>query len=238
MLRHSGTIDTRHRLLAVESLLLALLLVLTPLVVSAGEITGHVEILRGGASNQGSVSPYARSRHVGEVHAAMPQADDVILAVVYLDEHPNLPTQAPPDLHPKMNQIEMTIVPHIIPIQVGTTVDFPNSDNVYHNLFSLSPTRKFDLGRYGQGDSKSETFKKVGEIRVYCDIHPHMNGVILVLPNAYFAEVHGDGRYTLSDVPPGHYTIHAWHESLNEQIREVTVPDSGDVTLDFVLGIQ
>lgn len=217
--------------------LLALLLTITlssPLV--AGDIVGQVQLVASTSTPSNSVSPYARSRHSDHPEPALIREDKPLIAVVYLAEHENLPPAPPPEEAPRMNQVEMTIIPHILPVQVGTTVDFPNSDDVYHNLFSLSPSRKFDLGRYGQGDSKREAFNKVGEVRVYCDIHPHMNGVILVLPNSFFAEVHQDGNFRIEDVPAGSYEIHAWHERYNEQILQLTVPEEGDVELNFILG--
>ncbi|MCB2200439.1 hypothetical protein KQI63_13610 [bacterium] len=226
-----------HKRLAGLTGILALLLLLTlPHSLLAGDIIGQVQLVASTLPQTHSVSPYARSRHTDHTEPDLIREDQPIIAVIYLGEHENLPPAPPPGEFPKMNQVEMTIIPHILPVQVGTTVDFPNSDDVYHNLFSLSPSRKFDLGRYGQGDSKRETFKKVGEIRVYCDIHPHMNGVILVLPNSWFASVHQDGSYRIDDVPAGTYELHAWHESFNEQIRTVTVPAEGEIELDFILG--
>jgi plastocyanin len=203
----------------------------------AGEIAGRVDILASSSTAGEAMSPWARTRRIDD---AQPQQNsgERIIAVVYFEQDENLPAAEPPDEHPTVDQIEMTIVPHITVIQVGTTVEFPNSDEVYHNLFSLSPTRKFDLGRYGGGQSRSVTFERTGEVQIYCDIHPSMNGVVLVLPNSYFAEVHADGMYQITDIPEGTYRVHAWHETLNESIKTVTVPTQGTVEVNFTLGVN
>lgn len=137
---------------------------------------------------------------------------------------------------PIVDQVNMTIIPHILPIQIGTLVKFVNSDEVYHNIFSLSPPRKFDLGRYGKGGEKIISFKKTGEIRVFCDIHPHMNSVILVLPNKFFSSVYSDGKFIIRNVPEGKYKIHAWHETYPESVRSLNVPAEGDVDIVMILG--
>jgi hypothetical protein len=206
-----------------------------PFQASAGDLYGTVEVLRTVSSAQ-PMSPFATPRHAAPTEHVHHPDHEPVVAVVYLEEHPKLKRGPLPDPPPVMDQIEMTIVPHIVVVPVGSTVEFPNSDDVYHNLFSLSPARKFDLGRYGQGNSKSLTFKEVGEVRVFCDIHPHMSGVIVVLSNQYFDEVPPDGSYRIPDIPAGEYRVHAWHEHLDEQIKTVTIPAEGEVELNFYLG--
>lgn len=231
-----NTLDRLHfvpRLVA----LLVLTITCSTSSVRAGDIVGRVDILRTAAGTQEAISPWARTRRLDNTEPDVGESEEVI-AVVYLEQDDALVPLPPPEEHPQVNQKDMTILPHITTVQVGTTVDFPNSDNVYHNLFSLSPARKFDLGRYAKGQSKSITFKDLGEVRIYCDIHPSMSGVVLVLPNSFFAEVHADGTYRIADVPAGTYRIHAWHETLNERVKSVTVPEQGAVEVDFTLGIN
>ena len=98
-----------------------------------------------------------------------------------------------------MDQRNETFVPHVLAITVGTTVDFPNSDNIYHNVFSLRRPRRFDLGRYAAGRSKSVRFDRPGIVRVFCEIHSHMSAFILVFNHRYFAVT--DGRRPLPDQP-------------------------------------
>jgi hypothetical protein len=116
-------------------------------------------------------------------------------------------------------------------------VSFPNSDPTYHNVFSLSRAKTFDLGRYAAGRAKSVRFDRPGVVRVFCDIHSHMTAFILVFAHRYFAVTDEEGRYRLPDVPPGTYTAAVWHEVLPRQAHAVTVPaEGGDVELDFALG--
>jgi hypothetical protein len=103
-------------------------------------------------------------------------------------------------------------VPHVLAITVGTTVDFPNNDQTFHNVFSLSKTRPFDLGRYASGQSKSVRFDQPGIVRVFCDIHSHMSAFILIFAHRFFAVTDEEGRYRIDDVPPGTYTAVAWNE--------------------------
>ena len=120
-------------------------------------------------------------------------------------------------------------------ITVGTTVDFPNNDRTYHNVFSLSKTKRFDLGRYAAGRSKAVRFDRPGIVRVFCDIHSHMNAFILVFAHRYFDLTDANGRYRIDGVPPGSYTLSAWVEGSVRDQRTVTVgPDSGQIELDFI----
>jgi len=113
-----------------------------------------------------------------------------------------------------MDQRNETFLPHVLALSTGTTVDFPNSDRTYHNVFSLSKAAKFDLGRYAVGRSKSVRFDRPGVVRVFCDIHSHMNAFILVFSHPYFAMMDAEGRYRINDVPPGTYQVVAWNEGV------------------------
>jgi plastocyanin len=138
-------------------------------------------------------------------------------------------------------QKDATFVPHILPIMVGTVVEWPNQDNIYHNVFSKSDANPFDLDLYKKGDppKRSPPFEKPGEVDVFCSIHARMSCIILVLENPYFAKTDGRGRYVIPDVPPGHYTLVAWQERLPSDTRDITVPESGDLSgIDFTLGIK
>ena len=136
----------------------------------------------------------------------------------------------------RMDQRNEAFVPHVLAITVGTTVDFPNNDATFHNVFSLSRTRSFDLGRYAAGHSKSVRFDRPGIVRVFCDIHSHMSAFILVFSHRFFAVTDDEGRYHIGDVPPGTYTVVVWNERLPQASKPVTIPASGGtVTLDFSL---
>ena len=136
-----------------------------------------------------------------------------------------------------MDQRDETFVPHVLAIVAGTVVDFPNNDQTFHNVFSLSKEQPFDLGRYAAGQSKSVRFDRPGIVRVFCDIHAHMSAFILVFAHRYFAVTDENGRFRIDHVPPGSYNVVAWNDSASEESRQVVVPDSGgDVELNFVLG--
>ena len=128
--------------------------------------------------------------------------------------------------------------PHILPVMVGTTVEWPNKDDILHNVFSFSDTKSFDLGLYKSPQVKSVTFDRPGRVDVFCSIHSQMSCIILVLSNPYFATTDQRGHYTIPEVPAGTYKLKAWHERLPSQVKEVTVPDKGEVKVDFTLGIK
>jgi hypothetical protein len=135
-----------------------------------------------------------------------------------------------------MDQRNETFVPHVLAVTVGTTVDFPNNDLTFHNVFSLSKARRFDLGRYAAGRSKAVRFDRPGIVRVFCDIHSHMNAFILVFNHRFFAVTDDEGRYEIGAVPPGSYTLSAWYEGSVRDQRTVTVTADGRVgEIDFTV---
>lgn len=158
--------------------------------------------------------------------------------VVYIEQvEAGLPDGRPA---PKavVTQRDGAFVPHVLPILAGTVVDWPNADDVFHNVFCMSESTPFDLGLYKQGEpGKSVVFPKVGRIEVFCSIHTKMSCIVLVLPNPWFAVVSEKGTYSIPNVPAGTYRLRAWHERLPSKTREVVVPASGVVSMDFVLGL-
>jgi plastocyanin len=137
----------------------------------------------------------------------------------------------------RVTQRGALFTPHVLPILVGTTVEWPNNDDILHNVFSFSETKSFDLGLYKNPTVRSVTFDKPGRVDVFCSIHTRMNCVILVLENPYFASTNEKGSYTITNVPPGTYKLKAWGERLPSRTREITVPAEGDVKADFTLGL-
>ena len=134
---------------------------------------------------------------------------------------------------PKLSQKDQTFTPRVIAVAAGETVDFPNMDPIYHNVFSPSPVKRFDLGKYPRGQSRSVTFPRPGLVNVFCDIHSNMEAYVLVLPHHAYTRPDEDGRFQLPSLPPGSYVVRAWHPDFREQRREVRIPESGDVTVDL-----
>ena len=132
----------------------------------------------------------------------------------------------------KVSQKGAMFSPHVLPVVVGTTVEWPNFDDILHNVFSMSEPKPFDLELYKAPTVKQVTFDKPGRVDVFCSIHSQMNCVVLVLPNSYFASTDDQGRYKIADVPPGTYKLKAWFERLPAEVKEITVPESGEVKMD------
>jgi plastocyanin len=123
---------------------------------------------------------------------------------------------APPAGHTTMLQKNKTFTPHVLPIVKGTIVDFPNADPIFHNAFSSYDGQIFDVGLYPPGTSKAVRFARPGVVRVFCNIHPTMSSIILVLDTAYFTTTAKDGSFELN-VPPGEYDLNVFHERATEQ---------------------
>jgi len=214
--------------------LIATLLHAAPGPAAAGTIRGRVDV-------RTSVGTQARRPDVGALAAPATPAHDGgerRRSVVYLETAPRAAFDAREEPHARLDQRDETFVPHVLAIVAGTTVDFPNNDKTYHNVFSLSKPKPFDLGRYATGKSKSVRFDHPGIVRVFCDIHSHMSAFILVFAHRYFAVTDEEGHYHLDGVPPGTYTLTVWNETVHGDPprKAVTIPEGGgDVDADFTI---
>jgi plastocyanin len=194
-----------------------------------GSIRGRVEVKR-------APPPIERRPNVSEFGAPEPRdVPDRLRSVVYLETAPRGAFEERDGGHAVMNQRNETFVPHVLAITTGTTVDFPNSDRIYHNVFSLSKSKPFDLGRYARGKSRSVRFDRPGIVRVFCDIHSHMNAFILVFSHPYFAVTDDAGAYRIDGIPPGTYNVVAWNEGVAADPRPVTVTEGGVTELDLTV---
>ncbi len=189
-----------------------------------GTIRGRFDLPAGGRDDTRPALVDPRS----SAHTRQPR-----VGVVYLEVAPSGAFERPGGTRERMDQRNETFVPHVLAIHTGTIVDFPNSDRVYHNVFSLSATRRFDLGRYAVGRSKSVRFDRPGVVRVFCDIHSHMNAFILVFAHRYFAVTGPDGSFQLPPVPPGTYELAGWYEGEVRTTRQVVVRAGETATVDL-----
>ena len=196
----------------------------------AGAIRGRVDVRVGPSAD---VRPDPAALGMGGSR----DAQDRRRSVVYLETAPRGAFDVPSDRHARMDQRNERFIPHVLAITAGTWVDFPNGDRTYHNVFSLSKTREFNLGRYAAGHSESVRFDQPGVVRVFCEIHSHMNAFILVFGHRFFAMTDDEGRYRIDAVPPGTYTLVVWNEAVRGDApkRTVTIGESGDVDADFTI---
>jgi plastocyanin len=153
-------------------------------------------------------------------------------AVVYLEGKFPKPGALPVK---QMEQKDLTFIPSLLPIELGTKVEFPNLDDVYHNIFSYSPAKRFDLGRYPPNEKPTpfQIFDRPGLVTVRCDIHEHMRALILVLDTPYFTITDPQGRYRLTKLPAGHFVLTAWVNSKTTRERPVDLVDGATVRVDL-----
>lgn len=154
--------------------------------------------------------------------------------VVFLKD---VPAQATEPMTVEIRQRDENFIPRVVAVPVGSVVEFPNDDPIYHNVFSLSRVKTFNLGRYPRGDSRSVHVNKPGVVKVFCDIHSHMTATILVFNHPWFALVGEDGRFELDNVPPGQRAITAWHERLGDTTVRLRVDGGGVTETNFVLPV-
>lgn len=154
------------------------------------------------------------------------------LAVVYLEG--DFPKPAPVAVR-KVDQKDLAFLPALLPVQVGTRVEFPNLDDTFHNIFSFSPAKRFDLGRYRPEERPipAQVFDKAGLVTLRCDIHEHMRGAILVLNTPYFVMTDAQGRFTLKGLPAGRYTLRAWLSSKTTLEQPVELKPGATTKVDF-----
>jgi plastocyanin len=189
----------------------------------------------------------ARASRAG---ATTPQAKTALKslrdAVVFIEERPPKPVEkrtvpptvpAPEEPLPPaamMGQRDHCFIPHVLAVESGTTVQFENRDIVYHNVFSISPTHRFDTGRYAPGESKSITFDAPGPVQLFCEMDRTMCGYVFVTPNELFTRPDSSGRFSFAELPPGIYTLTAWHPTLGKTKRRVRLGGHlTSVTLKF-----
>ncbi len=193
-------------------------------VFAQANVEGKVELPR----QSPGMAMSQRYQSGGEVQTAPP---DPPLAVVYLEGE--FKTTTPPP-SAEMAQKNISFAPGLLPIRVGTTVSFPNMDDTYHNVFSYSRTKRFDLGRYRKDEKPAAVlFDKSGVVTLHCEVHGTMRGTILVLETPYFQKTDAGGQYRLRDLPVGHYVLKAWLNENDVRTSDVDLKAGQTLHVDF-----
>lgn len=201
----------------------------------AGEVRGRVAVRsRTPAVEHGPGSGYGHGGAFEGKSEPKPEFSEAQSVILFVEVKDSL-RYSPPVSHPRITQRAKTFIPPVLPVLVGTTVDFPNEDTIYHNVFSYTKPKRLELGRYPPGSSRNVTFDKPGVVRLFCEIHESMTAYILVLETPFFTVPDREGGFVLRDLPPGRHRITVWHPALPRQEKEVFVPESGVVEVNFEL---
>lgn len=223
----------------------AIVLVLSALAIAcpAQDVSGKIVITRRltRRSVTAPVSVYQRGAPVklGNTADEDPIAFERSRVVIYLEGiaaiHPGV-TANPGTV--QIEQVNRQFLPDLAVVPVGATVSFPNMDPIFHDVYSLSKTKSFDLGAYDKGQTRQVTFTKSGIVDVYCHLHPNMSATIVVVANRYYARPDRDGDYRIPNVPPGHYTLVAWHKTAGFFRKSIDVKPDHATTADFLIPVD
>lgn len=188
-------------------------------------------VLLATAASSGATGGVSGKVTVTKAGAALPDASN---AVIWIDGL-NLPGAPAGVVKAEMKSEHKSFLPRIIAVPRNAAVDFPNVDPIFHNVFSVSPGNRFDLGLYRSGTSKPNVFHEPGLVRVYCNIHPQMVGFVMVVDSSFVAVTGKDGAFRFQGVPPGSYTVKVWHEEGGETQLPAKVRAGADTVLAFTL---
>jgi len=195
----------------------------------AGTITGQVHVVSRPSRRLATAGVYP-GRIVGVPSAR--DTSELDNVVVFVNMQPRVDS---PPTRVSIRQTNEEFVPHLVAVTAGSTVDFPNDDLIFHNVFSLSRGATFDLGRYPRSSSKSRTFASPGIIKVFCHLHSHMSALVRVFSHPYFVIPDRDGRFAIRGVPAGRHEVTAWHERAGELTHAVALESGGSAELSFSL---
>ena len=202
---------------------------------NTGRIEGTVTLSRSLMARRPRFRMYAGDG-ISAVPPEQPDIDERGNVVVYLVPHTDVERDALTGdtlPHALLHQAFERFSPHVLPVVRGTTVDFVNDDAVFHNVFSLSSAKTFDLGRFPRGHSKAQVFDRPGIVQLFCHIHADMSAIILVLANPLFGQADTTGHYAIDQIPPGDYTIVGWHERIHPISRPIHVEAGKTSVVDF-----
>lgn len=209
--------------------------------VSAQDITGTILIKKKltKPSVTAAVSVYQRGTAVklGKDAEQDPIAYERSRVVVYVEGAG--PTEADADGHTtQVQQLDRRFLPDLVVVPVGATVSFPNMDPIFHNIYSLSKPKTFDLGSYDKGETRRVVFPKPGIVEIYCHLHPNMAATVVVTPNRWYARPDRSGQYRIPNLPPGQYTLVAWHKSAGFFRKTIVIGEGRDAVADFFIPLD
>jgi plastocyanin len=187
-----------------------------------------------------NVSVYQRGTAVklGKDPDQDPLAYERSRVVIYLEASTSAGQNAADSPAPQIQQLDRRFIPDLVVVPVGSTVSFPNMDPIFHNIYSLSKPKSFDLGNYDKGQTRKVTFPKPGIVDIYCHLHPNMQATVVVTPNRWFARPNRTGQYRIPEVPPGQYTLVAWHKAAGFFRKTIVVENTHDTTADFFIPLD
>jgi plastocyanin len=208
-----------------------------PAVPATGKIAGKVILSSAVTSRKMRFRLYTDLGPSAAGKAGTVEGSEMSNVVIYLDSIPASTARRTAERR-TMVQREETFEPHVVPLERGGAVEFLNDDPFFHNVFSLSSPKTFDLGRYPQGQAKVLQFDRPGIVKVFCHIHADMSAVVVVLDNPYFTSPDSLGRFELAGVPPGDYRIVAWHERAKAAVAQVRVVAGESAIVDFNIPVS
>jgi plastocyanin len=201
----------------------------------AGDVAGHVFVTKRLTKKVLSPIVYNLRGTAGSAAALAEPVNEFDRMVMFLDGGKS-PSKPPVTV--VLNQRGSRFDPELIAVPTGSTVQFPNLDPIFHNVFSLSKARKFDLGYYPQGQSRAVKFDTAGVVQVYCHIHANMYAAIVVTDSPWYVKPGGDGSFSFSNVPPGRYRLTVWHKIAGYRKVDVVVPETGDVEVNISVPVD
>jgi plastocyanin len=214
-----------------------LLIVTVGSLLQAGDIEGTIivqhKLTKRKVTSSADLYHRGPSVELGSDRVQDPLAFERSHVVVYVEG--NLPSKA---VSTELSQEDRRFSPDLVVVPAGSTVSFPNMDPIFHNVFSLSKPKSFDLGNYPKGHTRTVVFTKPGIVFVDCHLHPNMSAVIVVTPNSWSTKVDASGSFVLPKLPPGTYTVVAWHKSAGFFRKSVRVTETGSASVEFTIPIS